>query len=82
MKQEVKRSNNRRNQENQAYSSVVNRSSLFVNLRCMKIRKDTTEIFIGGGITKDSIPSAEWEETLNKSGTMKAVLDMLDRKMG
>lgn len=82
MKQEVKRSNNRRNQENQAYLSVVNKSSLYVNLRCMKVKKDTTEIFVGGGITKDSIPSSEWEETQNKAGTIKAVLDMLDRKMG
>lgn len=82
MKQEVKRSSNRRNQENQAYASVVKSSSLYVNLRCMKVNKDTTEVFVGGGITKESIPSAEWEETLNKGGTMKAVLDMLDRKMG
>lgn len=82
MKQEVKRSGNRRNQENQAYSSVVKRTSLYVNLRCMKVNKDTTEVFVGGGITKESIPSAEWEETLHKAGTMKAVLDMLDRKMG
>lgn len=82
MKQEVKRSSNRRNQENQAYASVVKSSSLYVNLRCMKINKDTTEVFVGGGITQESTPSAEWEETLHKTGTMKAVLDMLDRKMG
>lgn len=82
MKQEVKRSSNRRNLENQAYASVVKSSSLYVNLRCMKINKDTTEVFVGGGITKESIPSAEWDETLHKAGTMKAVLEMLDRKMG
>jgi len=76
MPQEVKRSSNRRNQENQAYSSIVPKTSLFVNLRCMKITKVSAEIFVGGGITKESQPEAEWEETRNKAGTMTAVLDI------
>ncbi len=76
MKQEVKRSRNKRNQEIQAYSSFVPKTSLFVNLRCMKITKETAEIFVGGGITKESVPEAEWEETQNKAGTMKAVFDI------
>src|SRR5690606_16197073 len=76
MPQEVRRSSNRRNQENQAYSSIVPKTSLFVNLRCMKLTEDSVEIFVGGGITKESIPEAEWEETQNKAGTMKAVLDI------
>ena len=79
MKHEVKRSSNRRNQENQAYSSFVPKTSLFVNLRCMKITEEGAEIFVGGGITKESVPESEWEETQNKAGTMKAVLD-IDRK--
>lgn len=74
MKQEVKRSINRRNQENQAYSSFVTKTSLFVNLRCMKITEEAAEIFVGGGITKESVPEAEWEETQNKAWTMKTVL--------
>lgn len=80
MKHEVKRSNNRRNQENQAYSSFVTRTSLFVNLRCMKVSEDSAEIFVGGGITKESNPESEWEETRNKAATMKAVLN-LDSKI-
>ena len=48
----------------------------------MKVNKDTTELFVGGGITKESHPALEWEETQHKAGTMKAVLDMLDRKVG
>lgn len=82
MKYEVKRSKNKRNQENQAYSTQIPKSTLYVNLRCMKVNKDTIDIFVGGGITKESVPSAEWEETLNKAGTMKAVLNMLNRKAG
>ena len=82
MKQEIKRSGNRRNTENQVYAAQVTKTSLYVNLRCMKLNKDTTELFVGGGITAESVPSAEWEETLNKAGTMKEVLDMQDRKVG
>lgn len=49
-------------------------SDLFVNLRCMKITGDTAELFIGCGITKDSVPADEFIETMNKSMTMKKVL--------
>ncbi len=82
MKREIKRNSNKRNQENQAYSSFIFKTSLFVNLRCMKINDDNVEVFVGGGITEESLPSTEWEETQNKAGTMKAVLNILDRKMG
>ena len=46
-------------------------SDLFVNLRCMKIVGETAELFIGCGITHDSIPEDEFTETVNKSMTMK-----------
>ena len=46
-------------------------SDLFVNLRCMKIVGDTAELFIGCGITKNSVPADEFMETVNKSMTMK-----------
>lgn len=49
-------------------------SDLFVNLRCMKIVGDTAALFIGCGITKDSIPADEFMETVNKSMTMRKVL--------
>jgi isochorismate synthase len=82
MKHEIKRSGNRRNTENQAYAAQVTKTSLYMNLRCMKLTQNTTEIFVGGGITSESVPVAEWEETLNKAGTMKEVLNMQDRKLG
>lgn len=47
---------------------------LFVNLRCMEVTPETYTIYVGGGITKDSDPAAEWQETVNKSQTMMAVL--------
>lgn len=65
-------------------SSVTNEpisSDLFVNLRCMEIEVDSklamtkANLYMGCGITKDSIPKKEWEESVNKSATMKKVLD-------
>jgi isochorismate synthase len=50
------------------------KSDLFVNLRCMKIVGNSAELYVGCGITKDSIPSDEYMETVNKSMTMKKVL--------
>lgn len=49
-------------------------SDLFVNLRCMKRNGKQAELFVGCGITKDSIPEAEFMETVNKSMTMRKVL--------
>lgn len=50
------------------------KSDLFVNLRCMKIDNNQAYLFLGGGINKDSIPENEYEETVNKSKTIKSVL--------
>ncbi len=49
-------------------------ATLMVNLRCMKIKDGTATIFVGGGITVDSIPKEEWKETQNKMQTMLQVL--------
>ncbi|MBC5863393.1 chorismate-binding protein [Flavobacterium turcicum] len=58
-------------------------SDLFVNLRCMQIdiqqdvQQNTSDVkvqlYMGCGVTKDSIPAKEWEESVNKSSTMKKV---------
>lgn len=74
MKKEIKRSRNKRNQENQAYGAVSRQTCLFVNLRCMKLEEGNANLYIGGGITRDSHPTHEWEETVNKSYTIKSVL--------
>lgn len=51
-------------------------ADLFVNLRCMKInlQSSSVEVFVGGGITKNSDSEKEWEETVSKSKVMKTVL--------
>jgi isochorismate synthase len=68
------RTRNRKNVENLAYRAVKKETDLYVNLRCMKIEDNKAVLFIGGGITKDSVPEDEWEETVNKAETMKEVL--------
>ncbi|WP_396171988.1 isochorismate synthase [Flavobacterium sp.] len=67
--------------------NIGEKTDLFVNLRCMEIEvasatSDRSKfamtkayLFMGCGITKDSIPEKEWEESVNKSLTMKKMLD-------
>ncbi|MBR9915124.1 MAG: isochorismate synthase [Algicola sp.] len=74
MHQIQSRNTNRRNIENNAYTSRRTVSDLFVNLRCMQLKKGKALVYVGGGITKDSIPEQEWEETVNKSQTIKKIL--------
>lgn len=53
-------------------------SDLYVNLRCMNIQMNTelntAHLYIGCGITKDSVPEKEWFETVNKAMTLINVL--------
>ncbi|MBL4744764.1 MAG: isochorismate synthase [Flavobacteriaceae bacterium] len=54
--------------------NMDDKTCLYVNLRCMEVSKEGTFVYIGGGITIDSIPEKEWEETVSKSKTMKRIL--------
>ena len=49
--------------------------SLFVNLRCMQIFDQEMALYVGGGITSDSMASKEWDETELKARTLLAVLE-------
>jgi isochorismate synthase len=51
-----------------------NNTSLFVNLRCMQLENNLASLYVGGGITADSNPENEWEETVSKAEVMKKVL--------
>lgn len=55
-------------------NSDIKKTMLYVNLRCMKISENTANLFVGGGITKESNHEKEWQETVSKSKTMKHVL--------
>ena len=53
---------------------VGGQSSLYVNLRCMQLQATTATLYVGAGITADSVPAAEWRETVLKSETLLNVL--------
>ena len=61
--------------------NMENKTDLFVNLRSMEIEVNSklattkAHLFMGCGITKDSVPEKEWEESVNKSTTMKKILN-------
>jgi len=48
---------------------------LYVNLRCMKITENAFAFFMGAGITAESIPEREWEETGQKMMTLLSVVN-------
>ena len=57
------------------YSGIIGwsgekESELFVNLRCSRVIGNKMYMFLGGGITAQSDPQSEWEETENKSRTL------------
>ena len=54
--------------------NISGETSLFVNLRCMQLNNTIASVYIGGGITIDSISENEWEETVAKAEIMKQVL--------
>ncbi len=56
------------------FAEKKQKSDLYVNLRCMQIKYRQAHLYIGCGITKESIPEKEWNESVNKSMTMKSVL--------
>ncbi len=47
---------------------------LFVNLRCMKLMKESVAFYVGGGLTALSNPEAEWQETCLKAETLSKFL--------
>lgn len=51
------------------------KTDLYVNLRCMRLNKTHAYLYVGGGITKDSIPEKEWDETVNKAAVLGKLLN-------
>lgn len=47
---------------------------LFVNLRCLKINQGYLSLYVGGGITLDSDPADEWDETRWKAESLLKIL--------
>jgi isochorismate synthase len=56
---------------------ISDRFCLYVNLRCMRVYDDRLVLYIGGGITQESVPEDEWEETEIKADTLISVLNQI-----
>ena len=54
------------------YLGIINNNdcNLFVNIRCAQIIGNKLKVFVGAGITPESIPENEWDEILEKSKTI------------
>lgn len=51
-------------------------SHIFVNLRCMQIKEKELVLYAGAGVTEDSIPEKEWNETEMKCQTLLSVIEI------
>ena len=53
---------------------INNEIALYVNLRCMELFKDKANLFAGAGVTANSDPGKEWEETELKFNTLLNII--------
>ena len=54
--------------------NIQDEIQLFVNLRCMQLLEKEVVLYAGAGITGDSVPEKEWQETEHKIGTLASLL--------
>ena len=50
-------------------------SDLFVHIRCMKLEGNLATLYAGAGLTEDSVPEREWQETEMKCQTLLKVMN-------
>jgi len=55
--------------------NIQSQSHLYVNLRCMQLFADKVRIYAGAGVTIDSTPKDEWQETEMKMDNLKKLLN-------
>jgi isochorismate synthase len=56
------------------WEATTSNANLFVNLRCMQVQKNKVVLYVGCGITANSNPNLEFQETEYKSMTMRNIL--------
>lgn len=67
---------NTENHDREFYSGFLgvtglkNNMQLFVNLRCMQVFDSYAALYVGGGLTIDSVLEEEWQETEYKAETL------------
>ena len=58
--------------------NILQETNLYVNLRCLELSADAAILYAGAGITIDSEPEKEWQETELKMQTVSAALQLFD----
>jgi isochorismate synthase len=53
---------------------IAGQSDIFVNLRTVRLKDDVATLYAGAGITEDSVPEHEWNETELKCNTLLSVI--------
>ncbi len=61
--------------------NIGDQTSLFVNLRCLKVVKEGFALFGGAGITKGSVARREWEETTQKIMTLSTFVTSVKKSL-
>lgn len=54
--------------------NIKDEVNIFVNLRCMQLIREGALLYAGAGVTADSDPEKEWQETAMKMQTLQQVL--------
>jgi isochorismate synthase len=54
---------------------IGGRSTLYVNLRSAQFIGDDLWLYVGAGVTGESDPAAEWQETVEKTRTLGALVE-------
>ena len=54
--------------------NMKDQANIFVNLRCMQLTREGALLYAGAGVTADSDPEKEWQETEMKMQTLQSVL--------
>jgi isochorismate synthase len=53
---------------------IENETHLFVNLRCVQLYGNLLSFYAGAGVTEDSDPQKEWDETRDKINTIRNLI--------
>ena len=57
--------------------NIEGKQHLFVNLRCGRFYQNQLMLYVGGGLTAQSVAEAEWQETEDKSQTLLSLVENL-----
>jgi len=74
---------NTENHDRELYSGFIGpvglqkKLQLFVNLRCMQVFDNYAALYVGGGLTKDSVLDMEWKETEQKAQTLLNIAEQV-----